>query len=154
MKLKTWDKPGDKVRKKHSKTAWNKKYRAMLIENSCSYELNFIFHLHAAIDGDGMIVALSFVGGRVHLRTRFVMSKHRAHEQEERKYLYRGQMGTHPNGIIKDTVILLKNLLTLQWPRLRYRNPSNTNVFYWGGKVCYDCEFREFPARTDQIIMV
>ena len=82
-----------------------------------------------------MIVAVSFVGGRVHLRTRFVMSKHRAHEKEERKYLYRGQMGTHPNGIIKDTAILLKNLLTLRWPTLHYRNPSNTNVFYWGGKV-------------------
>lgn len=89
----------------------------------------------AAIDGDGMIVALSFVGGRVHLRSRFVTSKHRLHEEEKRKYLYRGQMGTHPNGVVKDTAILLKSLLTLQWPKLRYRNPSNTNVFYWGGKV-------------------
>ena len=113
----------------------------------------FIFHLCTAIDGDGMIVALSFVGGRVHLRTRFVISKHRAHEQEERKYLYRGQMGTHPNGIIKDTAILLKNLLTLRWPRLHYRNPSNTNVFYWGGKVCYDLHV-ESPARMDQTVMV
>ena len=82
-----------------------------------------------------MIVALSFVDGRVHLRSRFVASKHRQHEKQERKYLYRGQMGTHPNGVVKDTATLLKSLLTLQWPKLRYRNPSNTNVFYWGGKV-------------------
>lgn len=93
-----------------------------------------------AIDGDGMVVALSFVGGRVHLRARFVASKHRLHEEHDKKYLYRGQMGTHPNGIIKDTAILFKNLLTLRWPKLRYRNPSNTNVFYWGGKVtCVLC---------------
>ena len=125
--MKSREEPGDKATKKEkiSKTAWNGK------GNSYTYN-DF---LPTAIDGDGMIVALSFVAGRVHLRTRFVMSKHRAHEKEERKYLYRGQMGTHPNGIIKDTAILLKNLLTLRWPRLHYRNPSNTNVFYWGGKV-------------------
>lgn len=82
-----------------------------------------------------MIVALTFVGGRVHLRTRFVASKERCEEQYRRKYLYRGQMGTNPNSSLKDTAILLKNLVTLKWPRLHYRNPSNTNVFYWGGKV-------------------
>ena len=97
---------------------------------SSSYTL-----LLAAIDGDGMIVGLSFVAGRVHLRTRFVASQHRLHESKEKKYLYRGQMGTHPNGIIKDTASLLKSLLAIRWPKLRYRNPSNTNVFYWGGKV-------------------
>ena len=82
-----------------------------------------------------MVVALSFVDGRVHLRTRFVASKERVEEQHERKFLYRGQMGTHPNSALKDTGILLKSLLTLRWPKLHYRNPSNTNVFYWGGKV-------------------
>lgn len=84
-----------------------------------------------------MIVALSFIAGRVHLRTRFVASKHRLHEEHEKKYLYRGQMGTHPNGVIVDTANLLKSLLMMRWPKLRYRNPSNTNVFYWGGKVCF-----------------
>lgn len=85
-----------------------------------------------------MVVALSFVGGRVHLCARFVASRHRLHEKEEKKYLYRGQMGTHPNGVIKDTAILLKSWMTLRWPKLQYRNPSNTNVFYWGGKVTYN----------------
>ena len=99
-----------------------------------------------------MIVALSFVAGRVHLRTRFVVSEHRVHETHERKYLYRGQMGTHPNGVIKDTAILLKNLLTMRWPKLHYRNPSNTNVFYWGGKVyCmyFPCTIQiRFPSKV------
>ena len=89
-----------------------------------------------AIDGDGMIVGLTFVDGRVHLRTRFVDSRERMEEHEQKKFLYRGQMGTHPNSALKDTAIFLKHMLTLSWPKLQYRNPSNTNVFYWGGKVC------------------
>ena len=88
-----------------------------------------------AIDGDGMVVALTFVNGRVHLRSRFVATKERLEEQEQRKFLFRGQMGTHPNSALKDTAILIKNWMTLRWPRLQYRNPSNTNVFHWGGKV-------------------
>lgn len=90
---------------------------------------------HAAIDGDGMVVAVTFDQGRVHLRARYVATKERLEEQSKRKFLYRGQMGTHPNSPLKDTAILLKNFLTLKWPKLQYRNPSNTNVFYWGGKV-------------------
>jgi len=82
-----------------------------------------------------MIVALTFTGGRVHLRCKFVASKHRLEEQKERKFLYRGQMGTHPSSALKDTMVFLSSALTLQWPKQIYRNPSNTNVFYWGGKV-------------------
>ncbi len=82
-----------------------------------------------------MIVALTFVDGRVHFRTRFVASRERTEEQHQRKFLYRGQMGTHPNSALKDTAIFLGHMLTLSWPKLHYRNPSNTNVFYWGGKV-------------------
>ena len=92
--------------------------------------------LYTAIDGDGMVVALTFVDGRVHLRSRFVASRERLEEQEKRKFIYRGQMGTHPNSALKDTASVLGNLLMLRLPKLRYRNPSNTNVYYWGGKVC------------------
>ncbi len=95
-----------------------------------------MFLFVTAIDGDGMVVALTFVGRRVHLRSKFVASKERVEEERKQKFLYRGQMGTHPNSPLKDTAILLKNLVMLRWPNLHYRNPSNTNVFYWGGKVC------------------
>ncbi len=81
------------------------------------------------------MVALTFVDGRVHLRTRFVATKERQEEQEQRKLLYRGQMGTNPHGVIGNAAVLLKSFLTFSWPALRFRNPSNTNVFYWGGKV-------------------
>ena len=82
-----------------------------------------------------MIVALTFIDGKVHLRSRFVASKHHVEEQHQRKYIYRGQMGTHPNSALKDTALFLKGLVTFSMPHLQYRNPSNTNVFYWGGKV-------------------
>ena len=82
-----------------------------------------------------MVVALTFINGEVHLRSKFVVSKHRTEEQQREKFLYRGQMGTHPNGALKDTALYLKSLLTFSMPHLQYRNPSNTNVFYWGGKV-------------------
>lgn len=82
-----------------------------------------------------MIVALTFINGEVHLRSKFVVSKHRTEEQQQEKLFYRGQMGTHPNSALKDTALYLKSLITFSKPRLQYRNPSNTNVFYWGGKV-------------------
>ena len=107
--------------------------------SSCSpYDIKCVFDpfLYIAIDGDGMVVALTFVDGRVHLRSRFVASRERLEEQEKRKFLYRGQMGTHPNSALKDTASFLGNLLMMRMPKLRYRNPSNTNVYYWGGKVC------------------
>ena len=101
-------------------------------------------YLFLAIDGDGMVVAVTFVNGRVHLRTKFVRTAHRKEESKAHKYLYRGEMGTHPNGALKDSLSLLGNALQLKWPQLMYRNPSNTNVFYWGGKVTaahkYNCK--------------
>ena len=122
------------------------------------------------IDGDGMVCALTFVGGKVHFRSRFVRSRHRMEEAAARQLLYKGQMGTcvtvltdsyfargrglggvahtcasplvccchcsEPRGAIAQTLSAVKSLLLRQErPRLKFRNPSNTNVFYWGGKV-------------------
>ena len=56
---------------------------------------------NAAIDGDGMIIALTFVGGHVHLRTKFVASKERLEEQEKKAFLYRDRWAlilTVPSG--------------------------------------------------------
>lgn len=82
-----------------------------------------------------MVVAVTFVNGRVHLRAKFVRTVHRKEEEKAQKYLYRGEMGTHPSGVMKDSLTFLGNALQLKWPQLKYRNPSNTNVFYWGGKA-------------------
>lgn len=58
-----------------------------------------------------MVVALTFDCGRVHLRSRFVATKERLEEEQRQKFLYRGQMGTQPNSPVKDTAILVKNLV-------------------------------------------
>ncbi len=98
------------------------------------------------IDGDGMICALSFLpGGLIHFRSRFVRSQHRQEEEQQRKFLYRGQMGTHKNNQISWATPPItwwfylmrtaKDVIFGTQTPLMYRNPSNTNVYYWGGKV-------------------
>ena len=72
------------------------------------------------IDGDGVICALTFLPvtasgsghgdakKKVHFRSRFVRSEHHIKEEYERKFLYRGQMGTQSNSWIKDTFATVK----------------------------------------------
>ncbi|KAG0051386.1 hypothetical protein BGZ83_003809 [Gryganskiella cystojenkinii] len=90
------------------------------------------------IDGDGLVVALTFPGdGHVHFNSRFVQSRHRVEEQASRKMIYRGQMGTDPNSLGANLGALIK--AKIGWEKsstvLTFRNPSNTNVYMWEGKV-------------------
>ncbi|KAG0268375.1 hypothetical protein DFQ27_006867 [Actinomortierella ambigua] len=90
------------------------------------------------IDGDGLIVALAFPGdGRVHFQSRFVQSRHRVEEQQARRMLYPGQMGTNPYSFTDSLKAVVK--ARLGWEKhstvLTYRNPSNTNVYLWEGKL-------------------
>ncbi|KAK3837916.1 MAG: carotenoid oxygenase [Linnemannia elongata] len=90
------------------------------------------------IDGDGLIVALSFPGdGHVHFNSRFVQSRHRVEEKTAQKMIYRGQMGTDPNSLKSNIAALVK--AKIGWEKsstvLTFRNPSNTNVYMWEGKV-------------------
>ncbi|KAG0016312.1 hypothetical protein BGZ82_001132 [Podila clonocystis] len=90
------------------------------------------------IDGDGLVVALTFPGdGHVHFNSRFVQSRHRVEEQAAKKMIYRGQMGTDPNSLSANVAALFK--AKIGWEKsstvLTFRNPSNTNVFMWEGKV-------------------
>ena len=95
---------------------------------------------NTAIDGDGMVCALSFNNGRVHFKSKFVSSQHRQEEAEKREFLYTGQMGTTPKGVLSTSATAIGSLLKGQLPKIKFRNPSNTNVFYWGGKLltCYE----------------
>jgi len=83
-----------------------------------------LFH---PIDGDGLVCALSFVDGRVHFKSRFVQTATHVKETEAGKLIFPGQMGTQVNGE----------------RRGKYRDPSHTNVFYWGGKMltCHEYTF-------------
>ena len=89
----------------------------------------------AAIDGDGMVCALTFKDGRVHFRSKFVSTKHRREESEKQNFIYMGQMGTRATGVLAETANTVWNLLQGKFPKIKFRNPSNTNSFYWGGKV-------------------
>jgi all-trans-8'-apo-beta-carotenal 15,15'-oxygenase len=87
------------------------------------------------IDGDGMVCAVTFVDGQVHFRSKFVSSSHRRKETQAKRFLYKGQMGTDPSGTVSQFCQLALSLLRGKMPTLEFRNPSNTSVFYWGGKI-------------------
>ena len=78
-----------------------------------------------------MLCAVTFEDGRVHFKSKFVNSEHRQEEAAKQKFLYHGQMGTKPSST--STFRYLIN--TLKNTPMKFRNPSNTNSFYWGGKV-------------------
>ena len=82
-----------------------------------------------------MVCALTFIDGRVHFRSKFVSSSHRREERDAGKVLYDGQMGTRATGPVTQFGKVLVSLLSGKKPKIKFRNPSNTSVFYWGGKV-------------------
>ncbi len=84
------------------------------------------------IDGDGYIVRLSFVNGKVHLKSKYVDTFSHVKEREARKMIFPGQMGSTP-----------PELTTA-----RFRDPSHTNSFYWGGKVV-SCHEYVLPNTLD-----
>ncbi|MCX6128402.1 MAG: carotenoid oxygenase family protein, partial [Proteobacteria bacterium] len=94
------------------------------------------------IDGDGLICRLSFVKGRVHFSSRFVQTERRREEEAQGRMLFPGQMGSAPPSMLKfkQRSLALLALMRGKTPRIRFRDPSNTNVFYWGGKLlsCYE----------------
>ena len=78
---------------------------------------------------------VSVYQGKVHFHNKFVKSKHRVEEESERKFIYPGQMGTRDSDVVRGTLAASVGLVTGNIPKLQFRNPSNTNAFYWGGKV-------------------
>ena len=89
-----------------------------------------VFLFIIAIDGDGMVCAVTFQNGQVHFQSKFVNSKHHQEEKAKQKFLYHGQMGTKPVSSKLGSV-----MAALKRSPINFRNPSNTNSFYWGGKV-------------------
>ena len=88
-------------------------------------------------DGDGMVSAIAFDGGRAHYRNRFVRTQAFVEEQKAGKILYRGVFGTEkPGGWLANAF------------DLRLKNIANTNIIYWGGKLLALWEGAE-PYRLD-----
>ncbi|XP_057315890.1 apocarotenoid-15,15'-oxygenase-like isoform X2 [Hydractinia symbiolongicarpus] len=82
-----------------------------------------------------MICKLSIADGSVHFCSKFIKSKHRIEEADKHEFIYSGQMGTRDTRMIKDTFDTVTGMVTGNLPSLTFRNPSNTNSFYWGGKI-------------------
>ena len=97
-----------------------------------------------------MVCKLSLVDGKVHFHSKFVKSKHRCEEENAKRFLYPGQMGTKNPNSFTDTFSAITGMFTGKLPKLKFRNPSNTNAFYWGGKVC--CSRRNNVAAVEIIL--
>jgi all-trans-8'-apo-beta-carotenal 15,15'-oxygenase len=94
--------------------------RGTFLRNGPGFNVVYGTQLKHPIDGDGLIVALSFRDGRVFYHSKFVETKNHVEEKKAGKMLYDGNMGTRvPEGI---------------QPR-GIRDPAHTNVFYANSKI-------------------
>jgi len=84
------------------------------------------------IDGDGIIGRLTFYGdGRADFTARFVETATHMKESEAKAMVFPGQMGTRAPS-----------------KEMRFRDPSHTNVFEWGGKLL-TCHEYTLPHELD-----
>ena len=82
------------------------------------------YPLSHPFDGDGMVSAIAFQGGRVHYRNRYVRTQGYVAEQQAGKPLYRGVFGSQkPGG-------WLANIFDL-----RLKNIANTNIIQWSDRL-------------------
>ena len=80
--------------------------------------------VHHPFDGDGMITALRFAGGKAELRNRFVRTEGFEAEEQAGKFLYRGVFGTQkPGGVAANAF------------DLRLKNIANTHVVRLGDQL-------------------
>jgi len=80
--------------------------------------------VHHPFDGDGMITALRFAGGKAELRNRFVRTEGWQAEQKAGRFLYRGVFGTQkPGGPVANAF------------DLRLKNIANTHVVRLGDQL-------------------
>ena len=81
-------------------------------------------------DGDGLLFKFVFSEGRVHVVNRFVRTKEFLDEQAAGQFIYRSAFSA---GLKEGEWFVPLSEAT------KVKNPANTNVIYWGGKVrfCY-----------------
>ena len=80
--------------------------------------------VHHPFDGDGMITALRFAGGKATLRNRFVRTEGWLAEEQAGRFVYRGVFGTQkPGGVTANAF------------DLRLKNIANTHVVRLGDQL-------------------
>ncbi|XP_047146042.1 apocarotenoid-15,15'-oxygenase isoform X2 [Hydra vulgaris] len=105
------------------------------------------------IDGDGMVCKLTLYDEKVHFHSKFVSSFHRKAEAKENTFIFPGQMGTRIHSIAADTLNAFKAVFYGSKPNLKFRNPSNTNSLYWGGKDGkYLKDYQELAELTSMVL--
>jgi len=83
------------------------------------------------IDGDGMVCSIKFEDGKAHFRSAYVKTTGYVMEQKAKKLLFKGMMGTKPPATWNET----EDVMHTKMPGQTFKNTSNTNVYYWGGKL-------------------
>jgi len=89
------------------------------------------------IDGDGMLVTLTFVNGKVHFRNKYTETFSHVEERKAKKMLYNGNMGSRVAGGAKS---------------FKMRDPAHTNAFYWGSKILA-CHEYALPHAIDPVTL-
>jgi len=89
------------------------------------------------IDGDGMITSITFNEGKAHFRSKYVKTAGYETEEKKKRAVMKGMMGTVPANKPWAEWLdeLQKDIFRGKIPNQRYKNPSNTSVYFWGDKL-------------------
>lgn len=80
--------------------------------------------------------ALTFRDGKVHFRSKYVETVGYTLEKEAKRPLFKGMMGTTPPTSWGEAIgNWSEDIMKGKLPNQRFKNPANTNVYYWGGKM-------------------
>src|SRR3990167_2572787 len=96
------------------------------------------------------VCAVRLNNGKAHFTSKYVGTDEYNAEKEMQKCLFRGMMGTMPEPDWEES--LKKYLHSNESIRMKFKNPSNTNVYYWGGKVLA-CWESGLPYALDPITL-
>jgi len=88
------------------------------------------------IDGDGMVCSITISNGRAHFRSKYVKTTGYVMEKKAKKLLFKGMMGTKPPLNWNESLSeWSEDVMKSKLPGQRFKNPSNTNIYFWGGKL-------------------
>mmetsp|Transcript_24254 Transcript_24254/g.23310 ORF Transcript_24254/g.23310 Transcript_24254/m.23310 type:complete len:637 (-) Transcript_24254:150-2060(-) len=105
-------------------------------------------HYGHYLDGDGYITRISFSKGKAHFMSKFVRTDEYVQESEEGEVLFRSTFRTQRKK--SETYIFGCKIDVNNAFDLKLKNPSNTNIVPWGGKLLSYFE-AGVPHRIDPI---
>lgn len=82
-----------------------------------------------------MICSVNIKDGRAIFKSKYVETDEYKAEKSQERALYRGMMGTMPVKDWKNSLESYLNRPNQLSDQPKFKNPSNTNVYLWGGKL-------------------